>query len=328
MPVLPIPMFVALVLAMLLLQRTLRGDTHVTLLALIGSCALQSAIVALVQYYGITALHPMQPLLAMVIPPVAWLAYRRGAGPGETASSPGLHLIGPALALLCLAINPMLLDVLIPLSFIAYGAAMLIRLAGGEDSLPHSRLESGDGSVIVWRIVGLSLVASAACDALISAGLASGYSGFLLWLPSIVSSLSLLALGALSLTSAVESPQDADEEKSEQSSLDLERDQAIIAKLDDYIAAHKPYLDADLTLSRLARKLTLPAKQVSAAINRVKNENVSRYINRLRIEEACRHLADGQSVTSAMLSSGFNTKSNFNREFQRVKGKSPTQWLG
>ena len=28
-----------------------------------------------------------------------------------------------------------------------------------------------------------------------------------------------------------------------------------------------------------------------------------------------------------MLESGFNTKSNFNREFLRLKGASPTQWL-
>jgi AraC-like DNA-binding protein len=28
-----------------------------------------------------------------------------------------------------------------------------------------------------------------------------------------------------------------------------------------------------------------------------------------------------------MLESGFNTKSNFNREFLRVVGKSPSEWL-
>ncbi|MEO1795292.1 MAG: AraC family transcriptional regulator, partial [Pseudomonadota bacterium] len=28
-----------------------------------------------------------------------------------------------------------------------------------------------------------------------------------------------------------------------------------------------------------------------------------------------------------MLASGFNTKSNFNREFSRVQGQSPTAWL-
>jgi AraC-like DNA-binding protein len=32
------------------------------------------------------------------------------------------------------------------------------------------------------------------------------------------------------------------------------------------------------------------------------------------------------SVTTAMLDSGFNTKSNFNREFLRVTGASPSKW--
>jgi AraC-like DNA-binding protein len=34
----------------------------------------------------------------------------------------------------------------------------------------------------------------------------------------------------------------------------------------------------------------------------------------------------GQSMTEAMLGSGFNTKSNFNREFLRVTNHSPTDW--
>lgn len=31
-------------------------------------------------------------------------------------------------------------------------------------------------------------------------------------------------------------------------------------------------------------------------------------------------------VTTAMLESGFQTKSNFNREFRRVTGQSPANW--
>ncbi|MDO7630564.1 MAG: helix-turn-helix domain-containing protein, partial [Loktanella sp.] len=59
----------------------------------------------------------------------------------------------------------------------------------------------------------------------------------------------------------------------------------------------------------------------------VTGENVSRYINAARINEAKAVLSSGENVTSAMLSSGFNTKSNFNREFLRVAGVSPSEWL-
>jgi len=327
MPVLPIPMIIALVLFTFLTLRIVKGETHATLLALIAVCAVQGAIIALVQYYDVSVLRPVQPVLATVIPPVAWFAFTRASGGEDPQHRLLWHAIGPALALLFLAMNPSLLDVMIPLSFTIYGVAMLVRLWGGEDSLPHSRLENGADAVMAWRIVALALIASAGCDLLIAYGLAAGYSGLLLWMPSLVSSLSLLGLGALSLTHAIESRREQLAEEAVPSQEDLERDQAIIAKLDDYMRAHKPHLDPDLTLARLARKLTVPAKQVSAAINRSKNENVSRYINRLRIEEACGLLADGKPVTAAIFDSGFNTKSNFNREFLRVRGQNPRQWL-
>lgn len=68
-------------------------------------------------------------------------------------------------------------------------------------------------------------------------------------------------------------------------------------------------------------------KQLSGTINRVTGENVSRYINAARIFAAQRGLISGENVTAAMLEAGFNTKSNFNREFQRITGTSPSDWL-
>jgi AraC-like DNA-binding protein len=327
MPVLPIPMIIALLLSGLLVHRLVTRETHATLLALIAACAIQSAVIALVQYYGMTAIRPLQPVLATVIPPIAWFAFAQ-ASDGEGRSRRLVwHAIAPGLAVLCLLTNPMLLDALIPLSFVGYGAAMLLRLGQGEDSLLHSRLESGAMPLLAWRIIAMSLIASAGCDVLIAYGLSVGEKGFLLWMPSLVSSLSLLSLGALSLSDAIESRRDDAADGDTLSHGDTERDQAIVATLDEYVRAQKPFLDPDLTLARLARRLVVPAKQLSAAINRTKGENVSRYINRQRIDEACRRLADGQSVTAAMLDSGFNTKSNFNREFLRVKGASPSGWL-
>ena len=327
MPVLPIPMIIALVLFAFLAHRVLTRETHATLLALIAVCAVQGVIVSLVQYYGVTAIRSLQPLLASVIPPVAWLAFRQAAGGITGQRDLVIHSAGFVLALLCLLLQPLLLDLLIPTLFAGYGVAMMLRLGRGEDSLPHSRLESGAMSVLAWRIVALSLIASAVSDVVIAYYLAIGEKGVLLWVPSVVSSLTLLSLGALSLSHAIESEPDDRGEEDSISPEDSERHQAIVTKLDDYVETQRPFLDPDLTLARLARKLTIPAKQVSAAINRVKGENLSRYINRHRIDHACRLISEGKSVTDAMLASGFNTKSNFNREFLRVKGESPSKWL-
>lgn len=328
MPVLPIHMIIALVLAGFLAYRIIKRETHATVLALIAVCAMQSCIIALVQYYGVTVLRPVQAVLATVIPPVAWIAFSRASSSENQSNTWAWHGIGPALSLLCVALSPLLLDVLIPLSFAAYGVGMLLKLSGGEDNLLHSRLESGAGAVVAWRTLALALFASAVCDVAITYSLAAGQTGVLQWLPSIVSSLSLLGLGVVSLAPAIESRREPDLEPQESASSmeDLQRDKAIITKLDEFVLKHRPHLDPDLTLARLARKLTLPAKQLSAAINRGKDENVSRYINRLRISQACQLMTEGKSVTTAMYESGFNTKSNFNREFFRVKGMSPRQW--
>jgi AraC-like DNA-binding protein len=238
-----------------------------------------------------------------------------------------MHSAGFVLALLLLLLQPQLLDVWIPLLFAGYGVAMMLRLVRGEDSLPHSRLESGTMPLLAWRIIAVSLIASAVSDVFIAYNLAVGENGVLLWVPSVFSSLILLSLGAVSLSHAIESRHDEGGEDSSLSKEDIEKDQSIVTKLDEYVQTQKPFLDPDLTLARLSRKLLIPAKQLSTAINRVKGENLSRYINRHRIDHACEMILGRKSVTDAMLSSGFNTKSNFNREFLRVKGESPSKWL-
>jgi AraC-like DNA-binding protein len=326
MPVLPIPMIIALLLFGFLMQRMVARETHITILALIAACATQGAIIALVQHYGLLSIRPLQAILAMTIPPIAWAAFRNAAGGDVRLRSMLWHIIGPLLAIVCLYLKPFLLDALIPLSFAGYGITMLLHLWRGEDSLLHSRLESGGHALLAWRIIAVSLIASAFCDVAIAYGLAQGVQSVVLWIPSVVSSLSLLSLGILSLSNAIESRREHDTETLSEE--DATRDQAIITRLDQYLGEHKPYLDPDLTLARLARKLVLPAKQLSAAVNRNKNENVSRFINRHRIEHACTLIAKGKSVTVAMFDSGFNTKSNFNREFQRIKNIPPSKWQG
>ena len=103
-------------------------------------------------------------------------------------------------------------------------------------------------------------------------------------------------------------------------------DSEIVARLNALLTDQELYLDPDLTLRRLSRRLGVPVKHLSAAINRVTHGNVSRYVNRFRIERACERLRAGETVAVAMDSSGFSTRSNFNREFRRITGRSPSEW--
>ncbi|MDF3415460.1 AraC family transcriptional regulator [Sulfitobacter sp. M57] len=327
MPVLPIPVIIALLLTGLLVHRVTTRSTHPTLLVLIGCCAAQSAMIALVQYYDISGLKRFQPLLPTLIPAVAWLAFRQSSLGRLRRQDLYLHMAGPAFALICFVYSPQLLDLLIPLLFAGYGTAIAVTLLRGEDSMPHSRLENGRITLLVWRVLAAALLLSASVDVFIELRRAAGDTTILLWLPSLFSSITLFVLGALGLSHAIETQSADNDTPLTYSPQDKERDTAIITKLETYMQTNKPYLDPDLTLVRLARKMQVPEKQLSSAINKGKGENVSRYINRQRILFACNALKDGKSVTEAMLASGFNTKSNFNREFLRVMGVNPRHWL-
>jgi AraC-like DNA-binding protein len=80
-------------------------------------------------------------------------------------------------------------------------------------------------------------------------------------------------------------------------------------------------------LARLARQLVVPAKQLSSAINREKGVNASKYIDAPSVNAACQLLKEGAAVTSTKLECGFNTKSNFNREFLPITGVNPSTWI-
>ena len=87
------------------------------------------------------------------------------------------------------------------------------------------------------------------------------------------------------------------------------------------------WADPALNLARLARRLGMPARAVSEAVNRVHGISVSHYVNNHRIGQACRLLDDtDMPITRILFEAGFITKSNFNREFLRVTGKSPSDW--
>ncbi|MBP1853311.1 helix-turn-helix domain-containing protein [Rhizobium halophytocola] len=93
------------------------------------------------------------------------------------------------------------------------------------------------------------------------------------------------------------------------------------------MARARLYADTDLNLARLARRLGRPARSLSNAVNRVHGLSVSQYVNDFRVAEACRLLRDTEApVTRILYEAGFLTKSNFNREFLRVTGMTPTAW--
>lgn len=320
MPTLPIPVFVACVLgfASLRLWRQLgRASPLVWLLAL---CALQSVIIALSQHYGLAFARVLQPLAASLIPPGAWLAYR-----GRVGREDIVHGLGPLTGFAALLVTPPFLDVVLPGLFVMYGVMILISLRSGEDAQPDMLLASGDLPAMIWRVIGVALISSAFSDVLIVGTQLAGYPQLKPWIITIFSLGNLMIIGGLGLSPHLQTVEDDVPEVNVSAA--QASDPALWGDIQAFMAAQKPYLDPDLTLSRLSRKMGVPVKVLSATVNLTTGENVSRFINAARIAAAQEAMLAGETVTNAMLMSGFNTKSNFNREFLRVSGRSPTAWL-
>ncbi len=95
----------------------------------------------------------------------------------------------------------------------------------------------------------------------------------------------------------------------------------------EMLTGTRPFLDPDLSVQRLARRLHVAERDLSAATNRSRGMNVSQYVNGFRLAHAADLLRTGDgSVSEAMAASGFLTRSNFYREFGRVCSCSPAVW--
>lgn len=347
---LPLPVVVALALIFTAVRAWIGGDRgrwHPMLIVLVLAVAGQGLLVAAVQHYGFTGLRWLQPVIASAIPPLAWCAFL-AVQLRPLRARDAVHALVPLLVAACVRVWPDGLDLLVVAAFVGYGLALMRAVLPGAPELPLARLASGNLPRWLWRAVALSLLVSALGDALIYLDQLTQGGQSRAVLISVMSSLTLLALGSVALSSEWRTSETADEGTDDRAAAmpagslasaaptsahadtdadDSSADPALLARLEAHMREARPWLNPDLTLVALARKLGVPSKALSAAVNQGHGENVARYVNRHRIEHACALLRQGQPVTTALYDSGFNTKSNFHREFLRIHGTTPTQWL-
>lgn len=323
MPTFPLPGFTALILLFFFLRLVVQHRRLTALAVLVGLVAAQSLIIALAQHYQVEGAWRVQPISASAIPPAALLAYlATTARPLRTGDL--IHLLLPATTLAALLTAPAFLDVLVPGGYAVYGLLLIARASKGPDDQPQIALQKGEMPARIWMIIGAALLASAFSDVLIVAAAALGLDALRPWIISLFHIGNLLLIGVLALSDHLHTEDAAGPDVPRQAE---PPDAGVWNRLERLMRDDRPYLDPDLTLSRLSRRLGVPAKTLSTTINRATGGNVSRYVNAARIAQAQQALLAGDSVTNAMLSSGFNTKSNFNREFLRVTGQSPSAWL-
>jgi AraC-like DNA-binding protein len=236
-----------------------------------------------------------------------------------------LHAVPAAVILLLMVVWRDVIDIALVLVFVGYALAILLLMRPGADAL---RLAPFEGAVPAYRAIifaAAALCLSASVDIFVFLDFTWTHGEHALTLIS-VSNLAVLVI--LGIAAAAASRSRAPAETMEAAlKLETTEDKETIATVDALMEAKRLYRDANLNLDRLARKAGIPARQISTAINRAMDKNVSQYVNDYRIGEACRLLASTQkSVTEVMFEVGFQTKSNFNREFRRVTDMTPLAW--
>lgn len=101
-------------------------------------------------------------------------------------------------------------------------------------------------------------------------------------------------------------------------------------QIEQIMTTEKPWLDAELTLHDLARRLQTNASVLSASINRNFGKNFNDYVNEYRVEYVKSLLQDPSvrhlSLLGIGLECGFNSKSTFNRAFRKSTGFSPSEF--
>lgn len=327
MPSVPYPVLTLLALA-LLLGRALfpAHQRHRGTLCFLAACILLITISTLRWEYNDALLRNIQSCLAMILPPVAWHSFISMVHINRQRYL--IQLLAPVTIALCIKLAwPSLTDWLLILLFAGYGRSLLRVARQGEHLLTSCRLDDLKQTKRMAFLAGGFLCLSAITDMLIMFDF--GMTGGKLAPAIVVVSQAMLLpfIGAAILAAGKHVEPTANREEIVPPRPLLTEDEASVTfnMLEKKVRESQVYLNPDLTLALLARKTGIPARQLSGSVNAVSQKNVSQWINGFRIERAKELLVNTTlPVTEIMLDSGFTTKSNFNREFQRIVGASPT----
>lgn len=109
-----------------------------------------------------------------------------------------------------------------------------------------------------------------------------------------------------------------------------ELDETLSQQVVDLFASSKPYLDEGLTLTKLADQLNTSRNQLSSVINAKFGSNFYMFVNKYRVEEVKRLIADPGNRNYTLLSlayqAGFPSKSSFQEIFKKFTGMTPSEY--
>ena len=325
----PLPLFATLFLGLLvcriIVSRDMTLRAHQLFAGLIALYMMQSFLVSLRWGYGIDEAAIFLVVLAPVLPAVAYLSY--AALTGRQTGFRLWPLAVVAVNWLAFAVLPVLPDPLILMTYLGFGGLLLRLWWKNGDALTLSPIGDIRDIRVAIGITGAALILSGVTDIYLIIDFVQNdgrNAGLVL---TFVQTAFVLVIGVSASFGRAAGTSEQGEPVVEASPQATEEDSDIVARLEALFADHGLHRNEDLSLRRLARRLGAPDRQVSNAINRVRDMSVSQFVNDFRIREACCLLrTTDKSVLEVSLSAGFATKSNFNREFLRITGQTPSQW--
>ena len=297
----------------------------------------QSVILIAVLHEQAGALGLLRPLVAMWLGPLLYLYFCLVQKPdAQLRWSDSLHFIAGPVLLLILLSSPLLangIDFAIMASFVLYFLLIALRMRQGKQALQH--LGTLASPAYRW-LVCLLLVAviNIGCEIAvvqeIQAGVklqdsvalfVSGCAFFLLNIATLLAALQRSnVLEWMYLAGSSSEPKSLTAEEQQRAADIMQGFEQLVMKEQLY------KLEFGITLPQAAKKLRVPARQLSIAINQLYGQSYSVYLNDQRVKEAKRLLLEEPHlpVIEVMQQAGFSSKSNFNKEFLRVVGVSPS----
>ncbi len=329
----PVSFVVALLLVLLFAALVRRNDeirTNRPFLALIALCTVQSVLVGLRWGYGLSEVRFILPIAAGLLPPLVYASFRTLIHDDHPRGGLSVlaYLAPPLVILLLILTFPWAIDAALIVLYVSYAFAVLSLGRTGPDALDEARFEGALPAFRALQIAALALCASALFDFIVLLDFEWTKGANVAAMVSSANVLGLLLLGLAATVAGRNQPEPEGKVASEPSPAPASaEDRDVLARIDSLMLTQSLFRDENLNLSRLARRAGIPARRISGAINRLTGLNVSQYVNDHRIREACRLLEEtDHAVTAVMFEAGFQTKSNFNREFRRVTGLSPMAW--
>lgn len=301
-------------------------------------CALQNSLAVLIFEFAWESAATMRAVVAMTLGPAVYFYYSSLVGEGRILErSWALHLLPAALVgglLISRAPVLWLPDYLIIGSFALYLFFTVKLLMGGAKRLQH--LAQYADAAYRWLVILAAIMAiNLLVEILVYFELSGGKSLRQSWSVLVGATVFLIFHAVTLLLVITRAPlmewmhalQDLRLPKAKPLSDTEARE--IFERWEKVVIERELYKrEGGVTLDQAGRILVIPARQISQAINRLYGGSFSQYLNDCRVKAAQELLRDNidMPITTLMMEAGFSTKSNFNKEFLRVTGQSPSEY--